>query len=82
MALIDGNTRPQWDFKGSIKRAAAAMGNARFSEFVQDFERYTYEVSTQMTSAPAPEILNMQGRAQQCHAILQALKDELKASET
>ena len=82
MGPIEGNTRPQWDFKGSIKRAAAAMGNARFSQFIQDFERYTHEVTEKIAFAPASEILNMQGRAQQCHAILQALKDELKASET
>jgi hypothetical protein len=82
MPPIDGSTREQWDFKGSVKRAAAAMGNARFSQFIEDFERYTYEVTMNMTAAPASEILNMQGRSQQCQTILRALKDELKASET
>lgn len=41
-----------------------------WEQFVQCFDTYTIEVMSQMTGAPSDAILNMQGRAQQCKALL------------
>lgn len=41
-----------------------------WEQFVQCFDTYTIEVMSQMSSAPSDAILNLQGRAQQCRALL------------
>jgi hypothetical protein len=41
-----------------------------WEQFLQCFDTYTIEVMSQMATAPSEAILNMQGRAQQCKALL------------
>jgi len=46
-----------------------------FEEAVREFERYSMLVTVAVTSAPPESILVAQGHAQQCQAILQALRE-------
>lgn len=41
-----------------------------WEQFVQCFDTFTIEVMSQMSAAPSDAILNLQGRAQQCRALL------------
>ena len=43
--------------------------------FVREFETYTGEASLAMTDSPADQLLKMQGRAQQCRALLRVFKE-------
>lgn len=46
-----------------------------FELFVAAFDAYALEVTVAVTEAPQDEILNMQGRAKQCRAILRMLQE-------
>lgn len=57
-----------------FKQLCLSLRNADprvWEQFVNCFDAYTIEVMSQMTGAPSETILNMQGRAQQCKALLQ-----------
>ena len=43
--------------------------------FVREFEVIANNTSLEMTDAPADQILKMQGRAQQCRALLRVFKE-------
>lgn len=56
-----------------FKQLCLSLRNADpkvWDQFVSCFDVYTIEVMNGLTSAPADEILRMQGRAQQCKALL------------
>lgn len=46
-----------------------------WDDFVQVFDVYATEVTVAVTQAPSEEILRMQGRAQQCLAILRIMRE-------
>lgn len=49
-----------------------------FDTFLQMFDRYTYAVTVAVSDAPAEEVMRMQGRAQQCRALMQLFLDALR----
>ena len=48
---------------------------ALWEAFVACFDIYSTEVTVAVTEAPQDMILNMQGRAQQCRALLRMFKE-------
>jgi hypothetical protein len=46
-----------------------------WDDFVQVFDCYATEVTVAVTQAPSDEILRMQGRAQQCLALLRLMRE-------
>lgn len=61
-----------------FKHFALQLKNANpkaFDAFVETMDVYATEVTLQLTAAPQTEILNMQGRAQQCLALLRMLRE-------
>ena len=53
-----------------------------FDGFISTFAEYTEEVTVAVTEADATNILVMQGRAQQCRAILRVLRECDKVKPT
>ena len=65
--------------------AALKLRNADppgFERFVNLFAVYTEEVTVAVTEADATNILVMQGRAQQCRALLRVLQECDKPKQT
>lgn len=61
-----------------MKQFALQLRNANptaWEHFVDALDVYTAEVMSQMTAAPQTDILNMQGRAQQCLALLRTYRE-------
>jgi hypothetical protein len=61
-----------------LQRFALRLKNADpsgWDSFVEAFDVYTTEVTVAVTQAPAAEILVMQGRAQQCLALLRVFRE-------
>lgn len=61
-----------------MKQFALRLRNAdraSFDDFISALDTYTIEVMGMLTRAPPDAILNMQGRAQQCHALLRVLNE-------
>lgn len=61
-----------------FKQLCLSLRNAEpkvWDQFVSCFDVYTIEVMNGLTSAPADAILNMQGRAQQCKALLRIFSE-------
>lgn len=50
-----------------------------WDDFVQCFDIYATEVTVAVTQAPSEDILRMQGRAQQCLALLRTMRECAKA---
>lgn len=48
---------------------------AGFDQFADAFDLYTSEVTVAVTEAPQDAILNAQGRAQQCIALLRLFRE-------
>jgi hypothetical protein len=46
-----------------------------FEQFVACFDVYATEITVAVTEAPQEHILNAQGRAQQCLALLRAIRE-------
>lgn len=64
--------------KQMMKEFALKLRNANptaWENFVNTLDVYTAEVMQGMTSSPQSEILCMQGRAQQCLALLQIYRE-------
>lgn len=51
------------------------MGPREFDDFVEHFIAYTGEVTTAVIEADPTNILALQGRAQQCRALLKLLRE-------
>jgi hypothetical protein len=61
-----------------LKAFALQLKNANpkaWDAFVECMDVYTTEVTIALTAAPATEILNMQGRSQQCLALLRIFRE-------
>jgi hypothetical protein len=68
-----------------FSQSALALKNASpegFEHFVNLFAVYTGEVITAVTEADATNILGMQGRAQQCQALLRVFRECDKPKQT
>lgn len=71
-------TPPKVTSESEFKRFALLLKNANpqaFDGFVAVLDVYAGEVMHQMAQAPQEQILNMQGRANQCLAFLRMLRE-------
>lgn len=67
-----------------MQRFALQLKNANpqaWEAFVETFDVYATEVAVQLTQAPQDQILSMQGRAQQCLALLRLFRECAAASK-
>ena len=61
-----------------LSKFALLLRNANpdaWEAFLRTFTDYTQEVLENTSMAPADQVLRMQGRAQQCRALLQIFRD-------
>lgn len=78
------------DTRSIMKQLMARLSRAEpdaWEQFLVAFELYAMEAMQGLTSAPQDQILNMQGRAQQCEALLRMFREcnrppQQKAPET
>lgn len=71
-------TSPKLTTAAMLKVIALRLKNAdpsNFDQFVECFDVYTSEVTVAVTEAPQDVILNAQGRAQQCLALLRMFRE-------
>jgi hypothetical protein len=66
------------NFKDDLSKYALLLRNANpdaWEAFLKTFACYAQEVLENTSMAPADQVLRMQGRAQQCRALLQIFRD-------
>lgn len=59
-----------------FSQAAQVLKNCApqaFQDFLNEFNTYTHEVTVAVMDAPSEDVLQMQGRAKQCRALLKEL---------
>jgi hypothetical protein len=60
--------------KDRLRRLRSAEPEA-YAEFLQAFDLYTIEIMQAMAQAPQDAVLNTQGRAQQCQALMRTFTE-------
>lgn len=63
------------DMLKEFARRLRSADPENFGLFLGAFDAYTLEVTVAVTEAPQDLILNMQGRARQCRALLRLLQE-------
>lgn len=73
--MIQPNPRSTSDILKEFARRLRSADPENFRLFVDAFDGYALEVTVAVTEAPQDQVLNMQGRARQCRAILRILQE-------
>lgn len=63
------------DILKEFARRLRSADPENFQSFVEALDAYALEVTVAVTEAPQDQVLNMQGRARQCMALLRLLQE-------